>query len=271
MGVNEDTLQLQYEGYRDTPPLWKSSELLGLSQFSIPFTPSNALNRAIERRLRLGKLVEQFVFFELEQLDNLKVLVENEQIKNEKITIGEIDALFLFNDSPIHLEIVYKFYLYDPSIGNTEIEKWIGPNRNDSLLKKLTKLKDKQLPLLYKPQTDVLLKDFNIDKSEIQQKVLFKAQLFIPYGATMNTTFLNNNCIVGFYIQFFEIEQFSNCKFIIPKKTDWLIKPYAHVNWLDFTDFKSRVSEFIKVESSPLCWIKFPNGTLQKFFVVWWN
>jgi len=61
------------------------------------------------------------------------------------------------NNKPIHLEIIYKFYLYDPSIGLTQLDHWIGPNRRDSLVKKLTKLKQKQLPLLYHPLITQLL------------------------------------------------------------------------------------------------------------------
>ena len=36
----------------------------------------------------------------------------------------------------LHLELVYKFYLYDKNLGEKEIERWIGPNRSDSLLEK---------------------------------------------------------------------------------------------------------------------------------------
>lgn len=265
-------IQLRYQGYKNTPLLWEGQAFEGLSQLEYSNNRTTIFNSGSHKNLRLGKLVEQFVFFELNEFEEILILKENVQIQNENNrTIGEIDCLILFDNNPYHIEIVYKFYLYDDSVGNSPLEHWIGPNRNDSLLKKLTKLKDKQLPLLYKPQTDALLQDLNLVKRKILQKVLFKAQLFIPHGGTFNTTFLNNNCVVGFYIQFLEIEQFSNCKFIILKKPDWLIKPNTHVSWLDFTDFKSRVSEFIKVQSSPLCWIKFPNGTLQKFFVVWWH
>ena len=41
----------------------------------------------------------------------------------------------------IHMELAYKFYLFDPNISSESINNWIGPNRNDSLNEKLEKLK----------------------------------------------------------------------------------------------------------------------------------
>ena len=79
----------------------------------------------------------------------IKILAENVQIQNEKTTVGEIDCILTTAKKPVHLEIIYKFYLYDKSVGTNELEHWIGPNRRDSLVSKLNKLKDKQLPLLY--------------------------------------------------------------------------------------------------------------------------
>jgi len=62
--------------------------------------------------------------------------------------VGELDCLILRDKKPIHLEVIYKFYLYDASVGDTEIAHFIGPNRKDSLIEKLTKLQEKQLPIL---------------------------------------------------------------------------------------------------------------------------
>ena len=53
----------------------------------------------------------------------------------------------------IHLEVSYKFYLYDENLGKLESEKWIGPNKRDSLVQKTAKLKSKQLPILFHKET----------------------------------------------------------------------------------------------------------------------
>jgi len=64
--------------------------------------------------------------------------------------------LFLEDEKPIHLEIQFKFYLYDAALGTTEIDHCIGPMRKDSLNEKLSKLKEKQLPLLYANETNLV-------------------------------------------------------------------------------------------------------------------
>ncbi len=71
---------------------------------------------------------------------DIEIIGQNIQVIENKITISELDCLILDNHKPVHIEIVYKFYLYDESLTGNEIDKWIGPNRNDSLKHKITKL-----------------------------------------------------------------------------------------------------------------------------------
>lgn len=271
MDLKSKSIQLQYQGYLNTPLLWKKDTVLGLCQFKLKETPTNPFNETIPDNLRLGKRVERFVSAELYQNINIEILLENQQVQNEKLTIGEIDCILKLNDTPIHLEIIYKFYLYDPKIGNTEIEHWIGPNRNDNLLKKLTKLKDKQLPLIYNQYAKPILDTIHLNSEDIKQRVCFKAQLFTPYKTEVVFNLLNEDCLKGFYIHVSRIDVFKDCKFFIPTKTDWLLETQIQVNWLIFKAFKTQIIAITNEKSAPLCWIKFPNGTLQKFFVVWWS
>jgi len=272
MDLNSKEIQLQYEGFLQTPLLWKSKEIFGLEQLNLPKKQVTVFEENIQKKLRLGKRVERFVCNELNQYKTITVLKENIQIQDGNTTIGEIDCLLKQQNKPIHLEIVYKFYLYDKTVGSTELEHWIGPNRKDSLIKKLTKLKGKQLPLLFKPQTKPYLEKIKIHTKEIKQLVYFKAQLFIPFQLK-NYTFklINNNCIKGFYIYFQELSQFSNCKFYIPTKVNWLLETQIFVNWLSYDEFKHRTNVFIQNKTSPLCWVKQPNGKIYKIFIVWWK
>jgi hypothetical protein len=263
-------LQKRYEGFLKTPCLWKGNTVFNIQQFEIIST-SDKIEIDVFEKIRLGKYVERLVSFELEQQNNISVLAENIQIQDGKITMGELDCLLLRNNKPIHLEIIYKFYLYDASVGDTEIEHFIGPNRKDSLTEKLTKLKEKQLPLLYSDACKAYIDSFDLKAKNIVQQVYFKAQLFIPFsnqGLAFKT--LNTDCIAGFYINQLELNQFEDCKFYIPSKKDWLLLPHTNVNWLSLDAFKVVTEDYFEQKFSALCWMKFNSGELKKLFLVWW-
>ncbi len=262
---------LQYKGYLNTPLLWQDNAVLDMIQYQISTSTKNIFIENITLNKRLGKRVEQFVFNDLKQNSSCTILAENIQIKEGKRTIGELDCLFKDDKNTIHLEIVYKFYLYDKSAGTTPLAHWIGPNRNDSLLKKIEKLKHKQFPLCYHPETKKILEELTIIPSEIKQYTYFKAQLFVPLTMPKEKfSIINNNCIVGFYCNQAEIQQFKTSLFYIPSKMDWLATPYDAVAWLSFDDYILESSILIKKQLAPLCWIKKSNGVLQKFFLTWW-
>src|SRR5690606_14715855 len=151
------------------------------------------------------------------QIPQTTILCENLQVQQEKHTLGEMDALLLMNNQSIHLEIIYKFYVYDDSVGNTELEHWIGPNRKDSLVQKLDKLENKQLPLLYQSATLKSLEEYDLNMDQIKQQVLFKAQLFVPFNKSIpDFQFINPEAVYGFYIKKAELPEFKTCKFYLP-------------------------------------------------------
>ena len=176
-----NTKILQYKGFINTPPLWLESYVENISQLNLNFEALDLDSTELFNEIRLGKRVEQFLNFQINKTINCKILAENIQIKIQKQTIGELDAIALIDSIPVHIETVYKFYLYDPSVGNSEIDHFIGPNRKDSLLEKLTKLKEKQLPLLYSDTCKPYLEKFDLNAETISQQVYFKAQLFLPF------------------------------------------------------------------------------------------
>jgi hypothetical protein len=267
-----ETQQLQYLGYSNTPNLWFGDTVYGLNQFEskiIPNTPFTNTNKLPQQRL--GKRVEQFVCQDLAKHPNMTVLAHNLQIQRNQQTIGELDTVLLVNNHPVHLEIVYKFYLYDDTIGSTPLDHWIGPNRKDSFVQKLDKLKYKQLPLLFHRDTQPYLKVLALKPEQIQQEVLFKAQLFLP-KTLKKTTFksINSDCIAGSYIKRDMLPSFQNCLFYIPSKLNWLIDIQSNVSWLSYSQFLESVSVFLDRQLAPLIWIKHPNGITERCFVVWW-
>lgn len=262
-----------YQGFLSTPFLWTKKPLNKLSQLQLPVhKATHNYEGILPSNIRLGKIVERFVSHELNQYESINILRENLQIIENKITLGEIDCLLKLKEQFIHLEIVYKFYLYDPDNSSEEIDRWIGPNRKDSLLQKLTKLKEKQLPILFHKQTKLHLEKLQIKLAEIKQKTYFKAQLFVPLNL-VNKKFLlvNNQCIKGFYIRLKELYLLNENTFYIPSKIDWLLEPNSEDNWLSYTDFEPQVTQHLNNERSPLCWVKDKKGNTGKFFVVWWD
>ncbi len=221
--------------------------------------------------MRLGFRVERFIGADLLQQENIEILAENIQIRENKQTIGELDCLLLKDGKPFHLEIIYKLYLYDQSGNTTEIEHWIGGNRRDSFAKKLSKLKEKQLPLLFNPNTKPLLDSLNLKAEEIEQRVHFRAQLFVPFRKKVQFNLLNEACLKGFFIRPNELRRFTNFEFFIPYKRDWLIEPQEDVDWINYQTFKAKIDSLVIYKSYPLCWIRFPDGRMTKFFVVWWD
>ena len=270
-GSDIETINQQYLGFKKTPNLWFGDAVYGLNQFEYQPLPNTRFTAGDDIPQRLGKRVEHFVCHDLEQHPDIKLLAHNLQIQRNKQTIGELDALLLVNDRPVHLEIVYKFYVYDPTVGISERDHWIGPNRKDSLVQKLDKLKNKQLPLLFHPDTKQYLLNLGMKPSQIRQNVLFKALLFVP-EPLRNRVFqtINPDCIAGSYIKKEALPAFQNCMFYLPSKCNWLISKQSNVSWLNYGQFMEVVSLFLERRQSPLIWIKHPNNNLQRCFVVWW-
>lgn len=270
MKFTSKEIQSHYDGFLQTPCLWKKDVVFSLNQFEIQ-QKSAAFNLEINQKIRLGKYIERFVTFQLQQEKSIKIIVENIQIQQNKITLGELDCLLIKDKKPIHLEIIYKFYLFDETVGTTEVDHFIGPNRKDSLVDKLIKLKEKQLPLLYSNECKSYLEQLNLEVSKIKQQVYFKAQLFVPFSnQEIELSTLNKGCIAGFYINQQEIHQFKDYKFYFPTKKDWLVVPHTKVDWQNFDEFLVEFKSYETRQFSPLCWLKKANGELFKIFVVWW-
>ncbi|WP_196893559.1 DUF1853 family protein [Aureivirga marina] len=265
-------IQKLYEGYLKTSIIDFENYGISIQQLLLKNQKTNQFDKILNKEVnRLGKLVEKFVLHQLKtEQENIEVLAENIQINKNKITLGEIDCILKQKETPIHVEIAYKFYLYDPNKSENEIENWIGPNRRDSLLLKLQKMQEKQFPLLFKEETKNQLEYLNLNFEKIEQKVIFKGQLYVPANSDLDLKLLENNRVEGFYYRISELKKYKEAKFYIPKKIDWLLEPTANVNWINFIEFQGKINEFHQEKSAPLCWMKTRNSEIHKIFVVWW-
>ena len=222
--------------------------------------------------LRLGHLVERIVSRLVNASSNYKLLYENLQIRNNEKTIGELDFIIQEYSSgqTLHVELAYKFYLYDPSISDQMINNWIGPNRKDSLIEKLVKLKRHQFPLLFMNNTRTRVKEIEIDKTE--QALCLVALLFIPYKSEAKFNIEYKRNIKGYYldVETFRALNHSGCKYCIPDKRAWGIEPATNKVWYNLDDMQQRIDSVLEEKQSLLCWRK-EKETYTQFFVVWWS
>ncbi|MEQ8703535.1 MAG: DUF1853 family protein [Phaeodactylibacter sp.] len=224
------------------------------------------------RQYRLGKLVEEFIFYALKKTPSVSWICDNLQIQQNQRTVGEFDALFYYESRPVHLEIAYKFYLYDTRETYREpLAQWIGPNRKDRLAQKLDKLHHKQFPLLHSELAGQYLERYGLTSESMQQMLCFKAQLFLPFqNQELDISPLNRDCIAGVYLTFSEMQPFRTCAFFIPQKQDWLIAPHHDIGWINYADARKVIKAAIEKKRSPLVWIKQDDGAILKCFVVFW-
>ncbi len=274
------SIKEQYFGFLNSKPLWKSDALnLGFSQFEFEKESNNTIlaNHIIidiKDNEVLGKRIEHFFEYLINCSKRYQLVSKNLQVFKDKTTIGELDFLLkdLQKEKTIHIELVYKFYIYDPDIKD-ELSRWIGPNRKDSLLQKFEKLKNKQLPLLYKSETELILEELQLKSKDIEQKVCYLSNLFVPVSYIGKTIpIINNTCIVGFWIKKIEFtqEKYSTYRFNIPQKKNWVIAPKYCNTWLTFDEIKESLELSILQKKSPLLWMKSNEDLYHRFFITWW-
>jgi hypothetical protein len=264
--------QLRYDGFRKTPPLWQQSVLEAYRQIELPAGESDLPEGFSDQPLRLGKLVETYVYHLLQSRKTIEWIADGLQIQNGLQTIGELDALYIDGAQAVHLEVAYKFYLYDTRQQYDDpLNYWIGPNRNDSLSLKLHKLEHKQFPLLFAPETLVLLRELGLDVTRMEQRLCCQGQLFVPYDQrNLKVAPLNQACVAGFHLPFFGVERFADHQFFIPGKLDWLVEPHLQVGWLSFAEARKELAPIINAGRSPMLWLRSAAGDLSKCFVTCW-
>ncbi|MEM6719613.1 MAG: DUF1853 family protein [Bacteroidota bacterium] len=220
---------------------------------------------------RLGHLVERIVSELINASENYTILHENLQIIDDKHTIGELDFIIQHKQTTAitHLELAYKFYLYDPTLSSKTIECWIGPNRRDALHEKLQKLQQKQFPLLYHEVTQSKLP--NISVENVTQKLCVLTYLFVPYNQKIQFSEEYQKVIKGYYVDFHTFIQLHDEEnvYYLPTKKEWGIDPAEHTIWLDYKATQTEIKLQLQHKHTPLCWKRHQNS-YEQFFVTWW-
>lgn len=225
----------------------------------------------LPKNVRLGHLAERVVAQALKASDNFRLLAENVQIVVDKKTIGELDFIAedLSDGRILHIELAYKFYLYDSKISSEPLHNWIGPNRRDSLIEKLEKLKKKQYPLLYHEALKTQLPDLNPES--VDQVSCFLTSLYTPYNSDLGFAPIYQDAIKGHYLdnQTFAQAHKESKRYCIPAKTHWGIPPEANTEWLLLEEVEPKLLQNLEEKRAPLVWEKDVNRYAE-YFVVWW-
>ena len=138
----------------------------------------------------------------------------------------------------------------------------------------MDKLTQKQFPLLYQAATKKTLAYLKLDLSTIQQKLSFKAALFLPFNKIVNPPqTINNQSIEGTWMRLEDFEQnssFHKAQFFLPEKQDWGVHPKYNSTWFSYTSILAQIQASLAQKRAPLCWLKTSEKEYQKLFVVWW-
>ncbi|MFK7809362.1 MAG: DUF1853 family protein [Saprospiraceae bacterium] len=242
-------------------------QTFNLAQLSL----KEVLDFQLPKKLRLGHLVERIVSELIKSSNKYELLYESLQIQENKKTIGEIDFIIREQNTGqiLHLELAYKFYLYDPSISTHAINNWVGPNRNDSLKTKLEKLKSNQFPLLFKEPTKESINELAVN--EIDQALCLMASLFIPYQIKGDLSFIYKKNTTGLYMDTatFRGLDHTDGEYYIPSKSEWGMKPSDNDSWIEYDEIQQHINFITKEKQSLLCWRK-QNESYSQFFITWW-
>ena len=253
-----------------TPTL--DSSVTGLPTFDLSeLDLGTDLDFPIPTDVRLGHVAESIVSNLIKSSTNYEVLYEHMQLIENNTTIGEIDFILSNRNTKrvIHVELGYKFFLFDPSISSDIVHNWIGPNRNDSLKEKLDKVKNKQFPLLY--HSAFAAKLDKVPLEDITQKLCLLVSFFVPYAYENQLPSAYQQAIKGYYLtgtHFFSLDH-SEKAYYIPQKLAWGIDPAEHTNWQTFLQIEAHINKSMAEKRALLCWQKHQDA-YASFFIVWW-
>lgn len=270
--MQEKHLQQQITGFLNTPPIWLNTQF-SIQQFDFPQVDINNFNpQPIPQNIRLGHQMEHVCKQLLDFSDKYEVLLHNLPILEGKQTIGEIDFILKEKSTQqlVHVELTYKFYIINPKISEP-IHQLMGPNKRDMFFTKMEKIKNAQFGLLHSIAGRNALAENDINSTEIVHQACYKAQLFEPFRSKpLHLRPLNPNCIVGYWLRLGDLQTdaFKKNEFYIPSKSQWVITPYAQVQWTSHYETLLEINQRLIKQNAPMVWMKKSDTEFEKFFVV---
>lgn len=264
----------QYEGFLKTPQLFNTPKSLNAEIFEthldVDISSIEDITNELSKQKYLGKRAELFLLQYLISSERYSEISHSLQIQDNNTTIGEIDMICFDNlhQKWIHIELVYKLYVFIGEDNYDDFTQWIGPNLKDRLDYKMDKLMTHQLPIGGHQQ--VLEK---IGADEIESYCCFRAKLFLKSNEdNFLSNHLNTDCLAGQYLNFEEFKALKYAKsvFYVPEKMDWICEAQSHSVWYDYDKAISILKPSISEKRARLVWQKSISGEVFEYFVVWW-
>lgn len=224
-----------------------------------------AISPTISESNRLGKQVENYFRACVEHHPDYELVASNIQVFDENRTLGEFDFILRKGHQLIHVELVYKIYL------NLVSGVFVGPNNNDSLVRKRTHLKNNQLPLLNSESGRSAIQALGLDPKSIQQRVLFLGQLFQSEQEPNNE--LGRDVVYdGKWISRDVLTLAQESLFYIPEKKFWIASaPKEDVGWVTHSIALKQIDKCMETKRSIMLWEKTVQGDLIKSMVTWFS
>ncbi len=275
----------RFKAFYGTHPMWRGT-LLGLKQFYLSEFKFDDLGDSyrqlpvIPQGTVLGKRAEYYFKFCVDESVNYKCLVNNLQIFKGNRTLGELDYILedLKSGRRLHVELIYKFYLYRPDLRNpaakdpmlAELNCYTGPNNRDNLLRKVERLKQHQLPMLYRKQTRDLLASHDIEANDLEQRVCFLAHLFIPCELwNRKFPYVNKACVAGYYLTYSAFAKAETShSYYLPHKHAWKMQPHALDVSYSHKEVLPVIKKALSLKLAPMVWKINGRGDFERFFVI---
>ena len=168
----------------------------------------------------MGKYFEQLLFFILEKDSRYEIILKNYQIKEENLTIGELDLIVKDTQTNKleHWEICLKYYLQ--SSQTSTHSAMLGPDAKDNLARKIKKLTEHQMTLSSHPQ---ILSIINFQPIDI--KLFIKGQFFYHFNKKKTPpNYANPDHECGWWCRNNEIDKkiTSDFKWCVLEKPNWI-------------------------------------------------
>ncbi|MEE2961217.1 MAG: DUF1853 family protein [Myxococcota bacterium] len=216
---------------------------------------------------RVGRYLEALLQFWFTTHEQTKVLASQIQIFDRNQTIGELDYLLESEHITVHVEAAVKYYLKIRK-GESWLD-FVGPNINDNLDNKISKLAQKQLTLCHNPITREQL-GLDLQKN-VTPIALTKGFLFYPRPEFANEEFevlpgVNPKHLRGWWETFASLREsapeFSHRYAIVPKP-HWLsFSPTLATQSLPLSDLLDHIQSWWTEREVPLLIAEFDrNGS----------